>query len=88
MVSTIPSWGEVVEETPPARQNRCLVSEHFTESGAGLPHDYPLTVEAKKTPPTEQVEDVSADEQEPISAPVALVEDDVVELHVGTEDLD
>ena len=63
-------------------------------SRAGLPQDYALIAETiEKTPPAEhtgetsptKVEDVPADEQEP--ACVILAEDDVVEIHVGTEDL-
>ena len=90
----VPSWGEAVEETPPVRQNRRLVSEHFTEPGAGLPCKYTPKAEAKKipptggagkTPPTEQAEDIPADEQEP--AHIVVEEDDVVELHMGMEDV-
>ena len=71
-VTTVPLWGEAVGQTPSVRQNRCLVSECFTEPGVGSPHKYtpeaekiPPTGDTGKTPLTEQVEDVSADEQEP-----------------------
>ena len=95
VVPVIPSWGEVVEKTPPTRQNQCLVSERFTESMAESPQDYaptgetkntPLAEDTGKTPPTGQVEDVPVDGKEP--APITPVEDDVVELHMGMEDLD
>ena len=33
VVIAVPSWGEVVEETLPVRQNGHLVSERFTEPG-------------------------------------------------------
>ena len=92
-VITVPSWGEVVEETLPVRQNRCLVSERFTEPGVGSPRKHtpeaesretPPMAEARKTPLTEKVEDVPMDEQEPAHI---IEEDDVVELHTETEDL-
>ena len=70
------------------------MSEWFTESRAGSPHDYTPKSEAKKIPPTgdtgktpltEQVEDFPVNEQKP--AHMIAEEDDVVELHMGTEDL-
>ena len=93
VVITVPSWGEAVGKTPPARQNRRLMSEHFTEPGAGSPHKHtpeaeaketPPTAEARKTPPAGQVEDVPTDEQEPAHI---IEEDDMVELHAEIEDL-
>ena len=75
MVIAVPLWGEVVEETPPVRRNRHLVSECFTEPRVGSPHKYTpeaearktsTMTEARKTPPTDQVENISADEQEPL----------------------
>ena len=50
-VITVPLWGEVVEETLLARQNRCLVSEHFTEPGVGSPRKHTPEAEARETPP-------------------------------------
>ena len=81
VVIAVPLRGEAVEETPPARQNRCLVSECFIEPGAALPHEHTPEAEARKTP---QTKNVPADEQEPARV---IVEEDVVELHVGTEEL-
>ena len=54
-VITVPSRGEAVEETLPARQNRCLVSECFTEPGVASPHEHIPEAEARKTPPTEEM---------------------------------
>ena len=54
------------------------MSEHFTEARVGLPQDYVPTAEAKKTPPTEQVEDAPVNKQEPTSTPITSMEDDVV----------
>ena len=79
-IITVPSRGEAVEETPPARQNRRLVSECFTEPRAASPREHTPEAEARKTPLTK---DVPADEQELAHI---IVEDDVVELHVGTEE--
>ena len=80
-VIAVPLWGEAVEETPPARQNRCLVSEHFIEPGAAPPCEHTPEAEARKTP---QTKDVPIDEPEPAHV---IVEEDVVELHMGTEEL-
>ena len=54
-VIAVPSWGETVEETPPARQYRCLVSERFTEPRAALPCEHTPDAEVRKTPLTEDV---------------------------------
>ena len=95
VVPAIPSWDQAVEQTPPMRQNPHLVAECFMGSGAGSPQDYtPIAEDKEKTPLAEdpgeisptKVEDAPADEQEP--AHVTRAEDDVVEIHVGTEDLD
>ena len=96
MFPAIPSWSEAVEKTLPMRQNWCLVAEHFMGSGVGSPEDYapiaettektPLAEDTGKTPPTEQVEDAPTDKQEPTH--ITPAEDDVIELHAGTEDLD
>ena len=63
------------------RQNRCLVSECFTEPGVALPHEHTPEAEAGRTP---QTGDIPADEQEPACI---IPEDEVVELHAGTEEL-
>ena len=63
VVITVALWGEAVEGTPPARQNIHLVSERFTESGTGSPHEHTTDAEARKTPLTGQVEDAPTDEQ-------------------------
>ena len=81
VVIAVPLGGEAIEETPPMRQNRCLVSERFIEPGATPPHEHTPEAEARKTP---QTENIPADEQEPACV---IVEEDVVELHVGTEEL-
>ena len=73
--------GEEVEETPPTRLNRCLVSERFIEPGAASPHECTPEAEAEKTP---QTEDVPVDDQEQARI---VPEDEVVELHMGTEEL-
>ena len=73
--------GEEVEETPPARQNICLISERFIEHGAALPCERTPEAEAGKSP---QAEDVPADDQEQACI---IPEDEVVELHVETEEL-
>ena len=73
--------GEEVEETPPARLNRCLVSERFIEPGVALPYECTPEAEAEKTP---QTEDVPTDDQEQARI---IPEDEVVELHAGTEEL-
>ena len=73
--------GEEVEETPHVRQNRHLISECFIEPRAALPLECTPEVEAGKTP---QAKDVPMDNQEQARI---IPEDEVVELHVGTEEL-
>ena len=51
-VIAVPLQGEAMEETPPTRQNRCLVSEHFIEPGVALPHEHTPEAEVRKTPQT------------------------------------
>ena len=46
-VITVPLQGEAGKETLPARQNRCLVSERFTESGAASPHEHITEAKAR-----------------------------------------
>ena len=72
---------EEVEETPPASINRCLISELFIEPGVALPHECTPETEAGKTP---QAKDVPTDDQEQAHI---TPEDEVVELHIGTEEL-
>ena len=74
-VIAVPLQGEAVEETPPVRQNRCLVSERFIEPGVAPPREHTPEAEARKTP---QTKDVPADEPKPAHV---IVEEDVVELH-------
>ena len=71
--------GEEVEETPPARLNRRLVSERFIEPGVASPHKCTLEVEK-----TQQTKDVPTEDQEQVRI---VPEDEVVELHTGTEEL-
>ena len=73
--------GEAVEETPPMRQNRCLVSERVIEPGVVLPHEHMPVAEGKKTP---QNESIPVDDQE---QPCIIAEDEIVKLYVGTEEL-
>ena len=47
--------GEEVEETPPARQNRRLISERFLKPGVAPPCECTPEVEAGKTPQTKDV---------------------------------
>ena len=68
-----------LEETPPARLNRRLVSECFLEHGAVSPHGCTPATEK-----TSQTEDAPASNQEQAHI---VPEDDVVELHVGTKEL-
>ena len=72
---------ESVEETPPTRQNRCLVSERVIEPGALSPREHTPVGEGKRTP---QNESVPADDQE---QPHIVAEDEIVELHAAMEKL-
>ena len=72
--------GEAVEETPPMRQNRCLVSERVIEPGTVPPCEHTPVVEGKETPQNESVP--TDKEQAPLVA-----EDEIVELYMGMEDL-
>ena len=62
-----------MEETPPTRQNRRLISECFIEPRVASPHE--------RTP---EAEDIPMDDQEQACS---VPEDEVVELHMGTEEL-
>ena len=71
--------GVELEETPPTRLNRRLVSKRFLEYGPVSPHEC-----------TPETETTSLTEYTPVSEwEQACVEpgDDVVELHTGTEEL-
>ena len=63
--------GEAVLETPPMRQNRCLVSERVIEPGAVPPHEHTPEAEGKKTP---QNESIPTDDQE---QPRIVAEDEI-----------
>ena len=80
-VIDIPMQGEAVEETPPVRQNRCLVSEHVIEHGAVWPHEHTPVAEGNGTP---QNEEAPTDDQD---QPRIIAKDEVVKLFVGTEEL-
>ena len=67
---------EAGEGTPPVRQNRCLVSKCVIEHGALSPYEHMAETE-EKVP-----QDILMDDQELHP----LVEDEVVELHAGTEE--
>ena len=81
MIIAVPLWGEAVEETSPMRQNRCLVSECFIETGVAPPCKHTPEAKVRKTP---QTKNIHVDEQEPARV---IVEEDVVELHMGMEEL-
>ena len=81
MVIDKPTQGEAVEETPPVRQNRCLVSEHVIKPGAVPSHEHTPVAEGKETP---QNESIPADDKEPTHH---VAEDEIVELYTGVEDL-
>ena len=61
----VPTQGEAVEETPPMRQNRWLVSERVIESGAVLPGEHMPVGEEKTTPQNKSVP--TDDEEQPAS---------------------
>ena len=54
-VIDVPMQGEAVEETPPVRQNRCLVSECVIGPGALSPREHTPVGEGKGTPQNESV---------------------------------
>ena len=95
-VPTIPSWDEAVEEVPANETESAPGGRAFHGIQGGITlrlcpnsRDHRENTTGRdtgKTPPTEQVEDAPTDEQEPTC--ITLVEDDVIELHAGTEDLD
>ena len=71
--------GESMEDTPPARQNICLVSEHVIEPGAVPPQE--------NIPEVEQ--DRSQDDGTPLGEqePKLVSESDVMELFASSEEL-
>ena len=77
----VPMQGEAGEETPPVRQNRCLVPERVIEPGVELPREHTPTMEGNQTP---QNESVPADDKE---QPHVIAEDEIVELYTGMEEL-
>ena len=48
-----PTQSDTIEETPPVRQNRCLVSEHVIEPRVVLPREPTPVTEEGKTPQDE-----------------------------------
>ena len=80
-VVDVPMQGEAGEETPPMRQNRCLVPEHVIEPGAEPPCECTPAVEGKQTP---QNESIPVDDKE---QPHLIAEDEIVELYAGMEEL-
>ena len=71
--------GESAEDTPPMRQNICLVSERVIEPGAVLPQENIPEVEEGKS----QDDDAPSNEQQP----KLVSESDVVDLFASTEEL-
>ena len=80
-VIDVPMQGEAGEETPPVRQNRCLVSERVIKPGVELPHEHTPTAEGKQTP---QNESIPMDDKE---QPRIVAEDEIVKLYAGMEEL-
>ena len=80
-VIDVPTQGEAVEETPPARQNRCLVSERVIKPGAVSPREHTLVAQGKRAP---QNESIPVDNQE---QPCIIARDEIVELHAAMEEL-
>ena len=74
-----PMQGEAVEETLPARQNRCLVSERVIEPRAVLPREHTPVVEEEKTP---QDESIPADKEQTN----LMAEDEIVKLFAKMEE--
>ena len=75
-----PTQGEAVEETPPARQNRRLVSECVMESGVVPPREHAPVTGEKNTP---QGDSAPTDKEQAN----LVAESDIVELFVGMEHL-
>ena len=81
VVIDVPMQSEAVEETPPMRQNRCLVSERVIEPRAVLPCENTPEAEGKKTP---QNKSIPMDDQEQHHI---IAEDEIVKLYTGMEEL-
>ena len=75
-----PTQGESVEETPPMRQNICLVSERVIEPGAVPPREHTPVMEEKNTP---QDDSAPADKEQAN----LVAENNIVELFTGMEEL-
>ena len=75
-----PMQGESVEETPPARQNICLVSECVIEPEAVLPQEHTPVMEEKDKPQ----DDLAPMDRE---QPNLVAESDIVDLFASMEDL-
>ena len=72
--------GESAEDTPPMRQNICLVTEHVIEPGAVPPQENAPEAEDKSP---DDGDDAPSDEQQPELG----CEGDIVDLYAGTEEL-
>ena len=80
MVIDKPMQGESVEETSPARQNICLVSEHVIEPEVVLPQEHTPVTEEKDKP---QDDSAPTDKEQPN----LVAESDIVDLFASMEDL-
>ena len=78
MVIDEPTQGESMEDTPPTRQNICLVSERIIESGVVPPQEHAPITEDKP-----QDDSAPSDEEQP----KLIVESDIVDLYMSMEDL-
>ena len=72
--------GESAEDTPPARQNICLVTERIIEPGAELPQENAPEAEDKSL---DDGDNAPSDDQQPELG----CEGDIVDLYMGTEEL-
>ena len=70
--------GESTEDTPPVRQNICLVSERVIEPGAVPPQENIPEIEDES-----QDDDATSNEQQP----TLMSESDVINLFASTEEL-
>ena len=74
-----PMQGESSEDTPPARQNICLMSEHVIEPGAVPPQGHTPVMEEDKP----QDDSAPTDEEQP----KLIAESDIIDLFESMEDL-